>query len=163
MVVVEVEHNRQGNWGYFVEFSQTPRYSPYTVNTGLSGIGTINQAVGGEPTRDVQLKTERKTTTLGFDKWLPAKFDFQVRFRHEEKDGSRYQMTMELKAGNLWNERALPFNTLTMADDSKDENGKIDAEQIKQVTIVDVSALLGADVGGANTLYLDQVYFTLSE
>ncbi len=83
------EHTRQGDWGYFVEFSQTPRYSPYTVNTGLSGIGTINQAVGGEPTRDVQLKTERKTTTLGFDKWLPAKFDFQVRFRHEEKEGSR--------------------------------------------------------------------------
>lgn len=84
------EHNRQGDWGYFVEFNQTPRYSPYTVTTRLSGIGTGDQAVNGESTaRDVQLKTERRTTTFGFDKWLPAKFDFQVRFRHEEKDGSR--------------------------------------------------------------------------
>ncbi|MBI3570490.1 MAG: MtrB/PioB family decaheme-associated outer membrane protein [Gammaproteobacteria bacterium] len=84
------EHTRQGDWGYFIEFGQTPRYSPYVVETRLSGIGTGNQIVNGESIpRDVQLKTERKTTTLGFNKQLPGKFDFQVRFRHEEKEGSR--------------------------------------------------------------------------
>lgn len=83
------EHTRQGDWGYSLEFSQTPRYSQYTVNTGLSGIGTINQAVGGTGTRDVQLETERKAVTLGFEKFLSRKLDFQIRVRHEEKEGSR--------------------------------------------------------------------------
>jgi MtrB/PioB family decaheme-associated outer membrane protein len=83
------EHRRQGDWGYFVDLNQTPRYSPYMVNTRLSGIGTANQAVGGESARDVQLKTERTIATLGADKVLPAGFDFQVRFRNEEKTGSR--------------------------------------------------------------------------
>lgn len=83
------EHRRQGDWGYFIDFSQTPRYSQYTVNTGLSGIGTPNQIVNGEALRDVELKTERTATTVGFDKVLPAAFDVQVRFRNEEKTGSR--------------------------------------------------------------------------
>ena len=42
---LRLDHRTQGNWGYFVEFSQIPRYSPYTVNTGLAGIGTGNIAV----------------------------------------------------------------------------------------------------------------------
>lgn len=83
------EHRRQGHWGYFLDFSQTPRYNPYTVNTGLSGIGTPYQTVNGQALRDVELKTERTATTLGLDKQLPAALDVQVRVRNEEKIGSR--------------------------------------------------------------------------
>ena len=39
---IRLEHARQGNWGYFIEFSQTPRYEPFTVNTAVTGIGTTN-------------------------------------------------------------------------------------------------------------------------
>jgi len=83
------EHSHQGDWGYFLEFSQTPRYNPYTVNTELSGIGSATQTVDGEPFRDVQLKTERRTTTFGFNKWLAKDMTFQMRLRDEEKTGSR--------------------------------------------------------------------------
>lgn len=83
------EQQRQGHWGYFLEFSQTPRYNPYTVNTGLSGIGAPYQTVNGQALRDVELKTERTATTLGLDKQLPAALDVQVRLRNEEKIGSR--------------------------------------------------------------------------
>lgn len=83
------EHRRQGDWGYFIDLSQIPRYSPYTVNTRLSGIGTDNQAVGGESARDVPFKTERTIATIGADKVLSAGFDVQVRFRNDEKRGSR--------------------------------------------------------------------------
>jgi hypothetical protein len=37
---VRFEHERQGDWGYFVEYNQIPRMEPYTVNTLLQGIGT---------------------------------------------------------------------------------------------------------------------------
>lgn len=84
------EHRRQGDWGYFIEFGQTPDYSPYMVNTRLTGIGGTSQTVNGASSgQDVQLKTVRKTATIGFEKLLPAGFDVQVRFRNEDKDGSR--------------------------------------------------------------------------
>ena len=36
---------RQGNFGVFVEYSRTPRDEPYTVRTGVQGIGTVAQRV----------------------------------------------------------------------------------------------------------------------
>lgn len=83
------EHNRQGNWRYFIEYNQTPRFNPYTVNTGLAGIGTATQTINGTALRNVELKTKREAVTLGFGKNLPEGWDFQVRFKNEEKDGSR--------------------------------------------------------------------------
>lgn len=85
------EHNRQGDWGYYLDFSQTPRYEPYTVNTGVTGIGSANLRIptvanAGVPT---QLKTTREAIGLGVNKWLMGGFDLQVRFRTEDKDGAR--------------------------------------------------------------------------
>ena len=35
---LRLDYERQGDWGLSLEFSQTPRYSPYTVNTTLTGV-----------------------------------------------------------------------------------------------------------------------------
>ena len=84
------EHNRQGNWGYFIEYGQTPRHNPYTIITRLGGVGTSLQTINATPAPyRLDLSTERETFKLGFDKWLPRGFDFQVRFHNEEKDGAR--------------------------------------------------------------------------
>ncbi len=96
------EHNRQGNWGYFIEYGVTPRFNPYTVNTGLAGIGTATQTINGTALRDVDLKTKREAVTLGLSKNLPAGWDFQVRFKNEEKDGARQ-----------WGQGGPPVNFLT--------------------------------------------------
>src|SRR5512134_1768515 len=86
---LRLDNRTQGDWGYFVQYDQIPRYSPYTVNTGLSGIGTGGVAINYVPLRDVQLDTQRKAWTLGFDKMLSGGWDFQVRYKNEEKTGSR--------------------------------------------------------------------------
>lgn len=83
------EHNRQGNWGYFIEYDETPSFNPYSVNTGLAGIGAATQTINGAARANVDLKTQREAVTLGFSKHLPAGWDLQVRFRNEEKDGAR--------------------------------------------------------------------------
>lgn len=85
------EHNRQGNWGYFIEYNEIPRFNPYTVNTGLAGIGTAIQTVPtlATPRANVDLKTKREAVTLGLVKYLPAGWNVQVRFKNEEKDGAR--------------------------------------------------------------------------
>lgn len=84
------EHNRQGDWGYFIDLSQTPRFDPYTVTTRLTGIGTTTQTIAGSATpREYHLETQRDIATLGFDKNLTRGLDVQLRFRNEEKDGER--------------------------------------------------------------------------
>ena len=83
------EQERQGDWGYSLEYSQIPRYNPFTVNTGLAGIGTPFQTINGTSMQNVQLETERKRFTLDLNKVLPAGYDFQLRYRHEDKNGSR--------------------------------------------------------------------------
>ena len=85
------EHNRQGDWGYYLEFSQTPRYEPFTVTTAVTGIGTANLRIPAVFTAgtETQLKTKREAIGLGFSKWVMGGFDVQVGFRNEEKDGER--------------------------------------------------------------------------
>ena len=86
---IRLEHERQGDWGYSIELNQIPRYEPYTVTTGLTGIGTTTQTVGGTGLRGVELETERERLTFAVKKYLPAGFDFRLKFVNEEKDGSR--------------------------------------------------------------------------
>ena len=84
------EHERQGDWGYSVDYSQIPRYNPFLITTGLQGIGNINQTVSSTaPKQTVQLETERKRFTIDLNKYLPAGYDAEVRYIHEEKTGNR--------------------------------------------------------------------------
>jgi len=84
------EHSRQGDWGYSIDYSQIPRYDPYTVTTTLSGIGTTTQTVGGSPTaQEYHLKTERDILTIGLNKEVSNNLNFQVKFSNEKKDGER--------------------------------------------------------------------------
>jgi MtrB/PioB family decaheme-associated outer membrane protein len=85
------EHSRQGNWGYFLEYSQIPRYEPWAVTTAVTGIGTPNLTIPAAPTSGVpvDLKTQRDVLGVGFDKFLWGNWDLQVRFRNDEKNGER--------------------------------------------------------------------------
>lgn len=89
---MRLTHERQGNWGYFIDYSETPRFEPYTVNTAVTGIGTPNLVIPSSAAAvevPVQLKMKREALGLGFSKVLGNGFDVQVRVRNEEKDGAR--------------------------------------------------------------------------
>jgi len=90
-VQLRAEQNRQGDWGYFVNFSRIPRFEPLTPVTGVSGIGTNNLTVPSTPTTNgnFPLSTRRDTLSLGFDKFVYGNWDVQLRFTNEEKEGSR--------------------------------------------------------------------------
>jgi len=81
------ENSRQGNWGYFIDFSQTPRNSPYTALTGLTGFESTTQTVNGQPATTLDLKTERKVLTAGVDKWVSTRWDLHFSVRQDEKTG----------------------------------------------------------------------------
>ena len=81
----------------------------------------------------------------------------------QEKDGSRYQQMVELKAADGWKKLSLAFTALKLADDSQDENGKLDADQIKEISLADLTpALPGAVLGVENVLRVDEVRFMLN-
>lgn len=83
------EHNRQGHWAYYVEYSAMTRTDPYAISTGLAGIGQAVQTINGNPLTDVELQSKRDLVTLGYSKFLPAGWDLQLRFKNEEKRGAR--------------------------------------------------------------------------
>ncbi len=86
------EHEQQGNWRYIIDYRKLPRYSPYTVNTGLAGIGSDTQVINNIAAltgRDRSLKTVRERVGLAGEKILGSGFDVKVNFKHETKKGDR--------------------------------------------------------------------------
>jgi len=79
----------------------------------------------------------------------------------EEKGGARYNRKVDLLLGD-WKTFSWKLSDFTLAEDSKDDNGKLDADQIKQVSIADVTNLLGGSEADETHLWVDNVIFTLS-
>lgn len=79
----------------------------------------------------------------------------------EEKDGSRYNMKVDLVLGD-WKSFSWKLSDFTLADDTQDENGKLDPDQIKQISLADATQLLGNSEADQVHLWIDQVLFVLS-
>jgi MtrB/PioB family decaheme-associated outer membrane protein len=83
---------RQGNFGLFVEYNRLVREEPYTVLTGVSGIGTPTIRV---PTPSattlgaIQLGTVRESIGGGFSKIIGGGYDFRFSAKSEDKQGAR--------------------------------------------------------------------------
>lgn len=86
---LSMAYERQGQWGYSVDFSQTPRTIPYVFNTTLTGIDTGVQTEGGTAARNVQLSTRRDALGLGYSRTLGGGWSTTVSYRQEEKTGTR--------------------------------------------------------------------------
>lgn len=74
-----------------------------------------------------------------------------------EKDNSRYQQLIELKAADGWKKLSYALSDLKLADDSTDENNALDTAQIKEIALADLTAMLPGGAVNTNTLWLDDV------
>ena len=86
---LRLDASQQGNWGVFIDFSQTPRYSPYTPITGLTGFDGTSQVVNGQAQQPLELKTERRALAVGVDKWVAQHWDVRFTAKQEQKTGRR--------------------------------------------------------------------------
>jgi MtrB/PioB family decaheme-associated outer membrane protein len=86
---LRLDASRQGDWGVFLDYSQTPRYSPYTPITGLTGYDSTTQTVNGQPLSPLELKTERRALGVGVEKWVAQRWDVRLTAKQEEKKGRR--------------------------------------------------------------------------
>ncbi|BAL23614.1 MtrB/PioB family decaheme-associated outer membrane protein [Azoarcus sp. KH32C] len=105
----------QGNWKFSLDYRGLPRYSQYSVNTGLRGMGSENLTVSPANKRDVILHTQRERISLGFEKSLGENLSAEFRFTNEDKDGSRLwgRGTSANPAPNRW------FNFITEPIDNR--------------------------------------------
>jgi MtrB/PioB family decaheme-associated outer membrane protein len=82
------QYGPQGNWKVYGEYSEIVRRYPRTINSSIEGAGTTNPIVTLLPVAgtgsDIDLKTERKRTTVGAEKWFGRRLMI-----NEDKDGAR--------------------------------------------------------------------------
>lgn len=74
----------------------------------------------------------------------------------EEQSGGKYNTTFELPAGSTAREIPLPFAEFDAADDSKDDNNKLDLEKVRQILLIDATGLFGTP-GQDNTLWIGKL------
>lgn len=83
---------RQGDFGVSIDYNRMVRDEPYTVLTGVQGIGTATLRVP-TPSASVlgeqHLGTVREAFGVGFSKILLAGYDLRVNFKNEDKQGAR--------------------------------------------------------------------------
>ena len=92
---VRAEYERQGNYGVAVDYNEKIRDAPYTINTGVSGIGTNTQTVPSPSIvpgtgTNYQFSTERTRIGVEFFKYLRPDLNFKVSFANENKEGDRH-------------------------------------------------------------------------
>ena len=76
----------------------------------------------------------------------------------KEKDESQYHALVPLQAGEDFAIAELPFADFGLADYSTDENGTFDIDQVTELSVNDISSVVGEPVG-PNTLWIDDVLF----
>lgn len=99
---IRLEHERQGNWRYYLDVGQSQRNTPYEIHSRLLGVGTDNQshviynsnvpAQRQTPATSTlsTFKLERVTSKLGLSKlFFDDLMEFKVDFQNEDKKGNR--------------------------------------------------------------------------
>ena len=86
---------QQGDWSVNLGYDQIPHYSPLTVNTAVTGIGSnqlqlpLNLWGAGASFSDQQWKTERTKTSLAASKFISDSLQASFSFKSEDKKGTR--------------------------------------------------------------------------
>lgn len=74
----------------------------------------------------------------------------------KERDGSEYNVVLDIPDGQT-EDRHIPWPEFRLGDDSTDENGRLDVEQIKEIGLLDLTAVFGGAGGRQNELLLGPV------
>ena len=74
----------------------------------------------------------------------------------EEAGGGKYKATLDVDAGSKLKQYKLDIAEFSPADDSKDNNNKLDLDQVTKIIIIDITALVGG-AEGENALWLSDL------
>lgn len=91
--------------------------------------------------------------------WLMSEVACSVIISLNEQDGSNYNHMLDVQPGGQLQPFDLELAAFRLGQDSRDENGRLDLDQLKELVIADVSVLTGKTVP-VNTLWVDDLVFT---
>jgi hypothetical protein len=91
--------------------------------------------------------------------WLMSEVETSLIVTMKERDESDYSHMLDVQPSDKLELVDIDLSELTLGDDSTDENGHLDLDQVKELTLADVSMLTGKPVP-VNTLWIDDVVFT---
>ncbi len=105
---ISVSQSLQGDWKYAIDYNEIVRRDPYTIHTGMTGVGTTTPtinliavpagagpangalaATNGIQGHDVELKLKRTAVGVSGEKWITPELQFELSFRNEDKKGAR--------------------------------------------------------------------------
>jgi len=95
--------------------------------------------------------TGKKTLNLH----LASTHACQLLVQLEEKTGGKYNAMLSLPASVNPIDKTIDIATMTPDEQTKDPNGKLDLDQIQQLTVIDLTAVTQAP--GANVLWIGKV------
>lgn len=82
-----------GDWKVSLDYGEIVRYSPYTINTGGSGLTSTTPSFSRLATprtgENISLDTKRKAVTIGGAAWFGGAMQFEANLKSEEKEGAR--------------------------------------------------------------------------
>jgi MtrB/PioB family decaheme-associated outer membrane protein len=82
------EHEKQGDWNYFLEGSRTTFSNPKIFDSRINGLGSTQNSIGGLAT-DTELDMRRDNAKIGAGKTLGDNFEVDFSARTERKSGRR--------------------------------------------------------------------------
>lgn len=75
----------------------------------------------------------------------------------EEHSGGKYNLTVDVPGKTVPTPLTLLFKDFKPAEDSKDDNNRLDIDQVKQLLILDLTGLIG-QANAPNTLWLNRIF-----
>ena len=94
--------------------------------------------------------------TRRFELSIKSSVDISLMLTLEESDKSRYGLQVPVGGMQPWQRLMVNHTQLQLADDSEDENGQLDPDQVKSLSLLDFSALTTSQ-DRQNTLWIDDV------
>lgn len=112
---------------------------------------TSEQACAAAKRVKVGSLTGKKTLNLHLASSHPCQLLVQL----EERAGGKYNAVLPIPGGPDPIDRTIDITAMTPDEQTKDPNGKLDLDQVQQLTIVDLTAVTQAP--GANVLWIGKV------
>jgi MtrB/PioB family decaheme-associated outer membrane protein len=87
---LHLEHQRQGDWTYYLDAGHARFSDPRMFNTGLRGIGTASLTVSAAaPKRNIDLGVAHDSFAGGIRKFVIGGLELRASFKQDERSGDR--------------------------------------------------------------------------
>ena len=121
-----------------------------------NGAAAWSYEVGAEQASAMNHELALPGPITRFSCWLRSQQPTLLVVELKEQDESKYTVVINIVEPDQWQHIERAAWAFKLSDDSEDENGRLDADRIVAITIIDPTGILGTRAG-PNTVYIDDL------